>query len=423
MPFRDLSSGSPHIGEAIRETVTSDLKELGALQVVERGRLHKVLAEQRLQAQQTDFDVTTLVRLGRVIGASLLVVGAYQKVPPQIRLTARIVSVETSEVLGTAKVDGSVRDFLRLQDRITAALLRSARLPLSAKRIEEETGKRPDLASFKAIELYGQAAASESDSDRRQLLQAAVSEDQNFSYATRDLDALEKRLGQYQAEAQPLLDTELQSLHKQWSEMADRTKAGPPMIQYLTKLSTLRRWHTLVREARAFLQQLPQGVPIPDDLGMVAWMLVQHDGSLKDHDAVLRDGEFWLRRAKAGSFSSYIQSTVTQTIERKRLLDENRRKLETDLQEKGKTERWDLCHVADLCRNAEQYAQAMRFYEACGQFGTKPWTEVYPLMLLTAQNGGLWESLHKSLAGWEKIDAREAQKWRVQNQGWFPEDK
>ena len=39
MPFRDLSSGSRFVGEAIRETVTTDLKQLGSLRVVERGNL------------------------------------------------------------------------------------------------------------------------------------------------------------------------------------------------------------------------------------------------------------------------------------------------------------------------------------------------------------------------------------------------
>lgn len=423
MPFRDLSGGAPYIGEAIRETVTSDLKQLGALRVVERGNLDKLLIEQGLQAHKTELDVTAVVKLGKVLGASLIVVGAYQKLAPQLRLTARFVKVETGEVIGTAKVDGTTRDFLRLQDRITAALLRSAGFPVHAKQVEEDAPRRPELLNLKTLELYGQAATARSEDERRQLLRLAVAEDRGFSYALRDLEALEGRLRGYQAEAQPIQEREIAQLRTQLKQAADRKQAAQLLLLLLGKLAAAYQWHGLVREARGFLESLPPGAELTMEVDMIALQLVQYDGSLKDYDAVLRDGEWYLKRATGSSLWSTINGLVQQAIERKRVLDEQRRKVEAELAEGGKAERWNLCTVADTCRSAEQYAAALRFYEACGGLSQLPAPELFPLLLLTAYNGGLWADLRRQLALWDKADARAAQKWRAQFQGYFPVDE
>src|SRR5262245_47795726 len=106
MPFSDLSSSSGTVGDAIRETVTSDLREVAGLRVIERAKIDQILAEQHLQSSRADLDPTSSVKVGRLLGASLMVTGAYQKVGPEVRLTARFVKVETGEVVGSAKVDG-----------------------------------------------------------------------------------------------------------------------------------------------------------------------------------------------------------------------------------------------------------------------------------------------------------------------------
>lgn len=430
MPFRDLSAaggaGSTHLGEAIRETVTSDLKQIGSLRVIERGNLDKLLAEQKIQAHRQDVDVTTVVKLGKLLGASLIVVGAHQRQSAQVRLTARFVRVETSEVIGVAKVDGTTRDFLRLQDRVTAALLRSAGFPVHAQKIEADTAARPDLASIKTLELYGQAVLANSDDERRQYLRAAVAEDQHFSYAARDLAELERRLQTYEAQAQPLQDQEIATLRAQIVATKDPAQAALLEVLLLSRLATLYRWHSVVREARSFLQQLPPGTPISSGIDAVAMMLVQYQGSLKDYDAVLRDGEWYLQRAPGSPLFTTVKTMVQQAIETKRRVQEGRKRVEDELADPDKAEHWDLCHVGDLCRNGEQYEAALRFYDLCGQTAgptRKPRSELLPLLALSASNGGLWSDLRRLLVEWDRIDPREAQKWRTQYRGWMPEDE
>ena len=99
MPFKDLSGGKGQVGEAIRETVTSDLKDTG-LKVVERGNIDKVIAEQNLQAKKNDLGMAESIRVGTLLGATMIVAGAYQRAASQVRVTARFVDVATGEIKG-----------------------------------------------------------------------------------------------------------------------------------------------------------------------------------------------------------------------------------------------------------------------------------------------------------------------------------
>src|SRR3954454_3235900 len=78
MPFKDLSGGKGQVGEAIRETGTSDLKD-ARLKVVERGNIDKVTSEQNLQAKKNDLGMAESIRVGTLLGATMIVAGAYQR--------------------------------------------------------------------------------------------------------------------------------------------------------------------------------------------------------------------------------------------------------------------------------------------------------------------------------------------------------
>ena len=139
------------------------------------------------------------IRVGTLLGATMIVAGAYQKAASQVRVTARFVDVATGEIKGSAKVDGSTSDFLSLQDKITAELVQvgghgtRSEVQHFAKRV------RPKVKSFKAIELYGDAVTQTDDKKKLELLKLSLNEDPQFVYASRDLDALEKRMKQYAA--------------------------------------------------------------------------------------------------------------------------------------------------------------------------------------------------------------------------------
>lgn len=422
MPFRDLSGGGKFIGEAIRETVTSDLKQLGSLRVVERGSLDKILAEQDLQVHTKDLDMSAAVKLGKVLGASLIVIGAYQKLPPQVRLTARFVKVETSEIIGTAKVDGSVREFLRLQDSITAALLRSAGFAVHAKRVLDASVKRPDLKSMNTLELYGQALTADNDNVKRQYLSAAVAEDQDFSYAAKDLEALEKRMEQYQAAAQKLQLEELRVLDE---KLREATEPGP-MTQLTYKkmalLIAMKRYHTVVRTARGFFEKLPAGAKVDNYVDGIASLMLSAYTALRDREGLLRDGEQFLARAPGSAMFQGIKRMMEHAIAEKRRIEEGAKKVEEMLAGLSSLERWDLCRVALVYDRAQQYESARRLYEACFAVGSQKRADSFEPLLMIDYNLGDWKSLRKRIAEWAELDAKKAAVWRRSYEQSIPSD-
>src|SRR4029077_7278274 len=87
-------------------------------------------------------------------------------------------------------------EFLRLQDRVTAELLRSAGMASHAQKVTQRA--RPSLKSMRTLELYGDAVVADNDEKRVELLKLAVAEDAGFTYAAADLAALEKRMKMYE---------------------------------------------------------------------------------------------------------------------------------------------------------------------------------------------------------------------------------
>ena len=415
MPFRDLAADSRFVGEAIRETVMSDLKQLGGLRVVERASLDRVLAEQKLQQGQKELEVGDIVRVGKVLGAQLIVVGAYQKLSPQVRLTARFIKVETSEVIGTAKVDGSQREFLRLQDRVTAALLHSAGLPVQAKQVQDDSVQRPELQSWKTLEMYGQAAVATDDATRRSLLKLVVAEDKNFSYAVNDLAALEKRLATYQSEQDVVVEREIEEARRQLALTTERPLLEQRTVALLTKLFANRRYHALAKEARVLIEGAGPGAPITQPLDQAAYFLVIAEQFLKDDDAVLRDGESYLRRAPGSSMFAVIKQLMEAAIAHKRAVEQGKDKAVQDVAALNPETRWDLFVVAQLYGRNQQYREQQRLLRACLRVdpGKHPPAEVLHLLAMADWQVGDWASLRTDLAALEGMDVDKARSFRT----------
>ena len=97
-----LNIPQPDLGELLSVEVIQTLKEKGPWTVVERERLLLALEELGL-GSATLADEATRLRLGRLVGARLMVFGGYQVIHREMRLDLRLVEVETGKVLKAAE--------------------------------------------------------------------------------------------------------------------------------------------------------------------------------------------------------------------------------------------------------------------------------------------------------------------------------
>jgi TolB-like protein len=367
MPFKDLSGSSTAIGEAIRETVTSDLKELSGVRVIERGNLDKILAEQHLQAQRTDLDPSTAAKVGKLLGATIICGGAYQKAAPKIRLTARFVNVETGEIIGTAKVDGDQSQLLKLQDKITSVLLAKAGLGGHSKKFEERA--RPPVKPT-TIEFYGQSLLADNDDLKKKYLQLALAEDKDFSYAAKDLASLEKRMVVYQANADIVRDKAAREAHAQLEKETDAARYYGLLNQVFAGLLQSRRYRSMIGEARYILAHPPKltgnvypGMPKIEEVA--SFYLVNAEQSLGDDDALLRDGEKFLRDHPGSMYFGAIKGYMDTAINEKKKVEEGKAQLVKDLAELQPMFKNDPCKLAFVYSGASQYREAKQFFRKC----------------------------------------------------------
>lgn len=368
MPFKDLSGGKGQVGEAIRETVTSDLREMGSLKVVERGNIDKVISEQNLQAKKNDLGMAESIRVGTLLGASMIVAGAYQKASSQVRITARFVDVATGEIKGSAKVDGSTSDFLTLQDKISAELCKSAGLEKGevqhfAKRV------RPKVKSFKAIEIYGDAVTQTDEKKKVELLKLSLNEDPQFVYASRDLDALEKRMQQYKAASTSAQRGQAAELIRKLSSEKDPVQKMSQYGQLMGLLMQQGRYRTLIAVSRAIVADPPAPVNGYDMAAQAQETIVNAYSQLHDDDGVLREGEKFLAKYPGSMYAQLVQMLMNNAITHKHKVADGVAAAREKIAALPPGERNDPCKRAPIYNDEEQKQDAKREYLACDAKG------------------------------------------------------
>jgi len=110
--FEDLSppgSVQSDLGELLSARVIQTLSEGEGYTVVERDRLVLALEELRL-GTESFADESTGLRIGRLIGAQMMVFGGYQVIEDKMRLDLRLVEVETGRILKAAQRTTSSSD-------------------------------------------------------------------------------------------------------------------------------------------------------------------------------------------------------------------------------------------------------------------------------------------------------------------------
>ena len=367
LPFVDLSAHGRSVGEAIRETVTTDLRAISGLRVVERARLDAVVGEQALQAR-TEVDVPRAVAVGKLVGATLIATGAYQRVGNDVRLTARFVDVQSGVVLGSAKVDGAAADFLALQDRVTQELARSAGFTVAPRR-------RPHLgnAGLHAVELYGDALLARDDERRHELLRQAITVEPQLEYAVHDLDDLERRMqalaARADAERERLGLARVDALTTRLRQAHDDAAKVSAYEALFVELQSQHRFRRLCDEARAVVDRppvapsTPLGAKLDED---ARWSVILTLSMLKlDTDRVLRDGERFLALYPTSRFFDDVKQVMSYAIRKKRKDDSGEKDALARIDALPPEKRVDPCAVGHVYHEERQLERAAAFYERC----------------------------------------------------------
>ena len=124
LDFRN-ASGDPsldYLTKAIPENIITYLGKSGKVAIVERARLQEALGEMKLMVSGV-IDEQTAVELGRSVGASSILVGSFVKIEDIIRINARLIDVQTGEIITAEQVQGRAgKEIFQLMDQTAEAM-------------------------------------------------------------------------------------------------------------------------------------------------------------------------------------------------------------------------------------------------------------------------------------------------------------
>jgi TolB-like protein len=209
--YFDYTGDDPKLAvlrKGLAQMLTSDLSSnmYELVELVEREKLQAILEEQKLQESER-IDKSTAVRIGKLLGARFLVLGAYFGISDTLRADARIVDVETGRIVLSVGANGKPGDFMPVEQKLSDDIARmlAPRLPPMPPppKVEAEEPppprppkrERPKHVKPQVAIRYSKALDALDKKDTataKKELAAVVQEQPDFTYASADLDKMMK---------------------------------------------------------------------------------------------------------------------------------------------------------------------------------------------------------------------------------------
>jgi len=123
--YFDFGGGDQRLGglrKGLGDMLISDLRRSGLVNVVAREQLETILAELNLQ-QSSVIDQATAARIGRLLGAEYLVFGSFFELFGTLRMDAKMVRIETGQIVVSEGADGPMTEFAQLQNTLARRML------------------------------------------------------------------------------------------------------------------------------------------------------------------------------------------------------------------------------------------------------------------------------------------------------------
>lgn len=138
------------------ELLINHLNGATNLKVIERERIQWILDEIGLENEPGKFDMGSAVRVGKQLGVHTVLLGSFIKVKGDLKLLARLVKVETSEILATEEATGDADDFFELAEKLSVKVATD----INVKLAHSEAAAKTETKSLDAMLSYSEGLVS-----------------------------------------------------------------------------------------------------------------------------------------------------------------------------------------------------------------------------------------------------------------------
>jgi len=190
LPFENLTQKPEDqwLSNSFAESLTMGLLQVKALEVIERSQIKQLMKEQSF-AQTGFVDASSAPKLGRLMGAKVVIIGSYQKVGPQLQANVRLVDTETGQIDAKrfARINGSFNQIFDLQEDLAHKLIQNLEVQAQPEEIKEmktifKATQSPEAYRLyqEGVELLRNGGTSRLD-DARQAFHQAIKTDENYA--------------------------------------------------------------------------------------------------------------------------------------------------------------------------------------------------------------------------------------------------
>jgi TolB-like protein len=187
-------AGGPELdgfGAALADMMVTDLSTVAGLQLVERSRLHEIVAELEL-GESAFIDPASAQKLGSGLGAELVVMGSFSVVKDTMVIDTRLVAVATGAIVKAARSEGEVGDFVSIEKDVIEKLVDGLEIELSRAERRQLLLQAP-TEDFEAFANYGRGVKAKDDGrldEAKAAFEAAIQKDPEFDLAASELAQL-----------------------------------------------------------------------------------------------------------------------------------------------------------------------------------------------------------------------------------------
>lgn len=159
MPFANYYVGSDAadfngLEGGLQQMMLTELAQNSSLRIVERSALAAIMEEQNLSASGR-VEADAAVRVGALVGAKYMILGSYNDIFGDVRIDARVVDVETSEIVRTEQVRDQRENIYRLLVDLSSQVVAGVDLPPLPAEVRE--ARRSREIPSEAVTLYSRA--------------------------------------------------------------------------------------------------------------------------------------------------------------------------------------------------------------------------------------------------------------------------
>ncbi len=163
--FEALQIGIPVLLQA-------ELARNPAMRLVDRSDIKRLIGEQDL-ATQGRVDAATAAKVGKLVGARYMITGGFLDIYGKIKVNARIIDVETSEILKVVSNDDPKlqdrKDLFKIVQNVAEGITKEVKLPPLPAAAQQAAKERS--IPTEALTLYSRALLYEERGDRERAAQ------------------------------------------------------------------------------------------------------------------------------------------------------------------------------------------------------------------------------------------------------------